>query len=84
MYNLPLPNLRATLLVASAQLSLTADASELTASESLSVLYCTVPYIAACVDVSRTVFLDRSYSLPDLKAHAPLAFGTNGQIMRSS
>ena len=26
------------------------------------VLYCAVPYIAACVDVSRTVFRDRSYS----------------------
>ena len=24
------------------------------------ILYCTVPYIAACVDASRTVFWDRS------------------------
>ena len=52
MYNLSLPKLRATLLVG--PLSLT-NAGWLTFP-----LCCAVPYMAACVDISRTVFWDRS------------------------
>ena len=53
MYNLSLPNLCATLLV---------DPTALLESvlANVSTLYCVVSYIVACVDVSRTVFWDRS------------------------
>ena len=55
MYNLSLPNLCATLLVAPLSLKSTDEIPH--------ALYCVVPYIAACVDVSRTVFQDRSGNL---------------------
>ena len=45
---------------------LLANAPTTTATVALTValaLYCVVPYIAACVDISRTVFRDHSQSL---------------------
>ena len=54
MYNLSLPKLCATLLV-----DPTTAAGESTGECTLTTdfaLYCAVPYIAACVDVSRTCF----------------------------
>ena len=60
MYNLSLPKLCATLLLGAYRGVLTKN--------DCSTLYCAVPYIVACVDVSRTVFRDRSSSSfsPDL------------------
>ena len=55
MYNLSLLKLCATLLVDPLLLVLVLECDWLTVA-----LYCAVPYIAACVDVSRTVFRDRS------------------------
>ena len=52
MYNLSLPELCAALLV---------DPLSLSHAVILTSLYCAVPYILACVDVSRTIFRDRSF-----------------------
>ena len=66
MYNLPLPKLCATLLVDPTalleSLLMTDWPIDWLLTDWLTdfVLYCAVPYIAACVDVSRTVFRDRS------------------------
>ena len=57
MYNLSLPKLCATLLVGPLSL---ADSEALPRVTDFA-LYCVVPYMAACVDVSRMVFRDRSY-----------------------
>ena len=62
MYNLSLPKLCATLLVGSLLRAPVLECDWLANWLRLTLfsLYCTVPYIAACVDVSRTVFRDRS------------------------
>ena len=53
MYNLSLPNLSATLLP---DVYRSSPNYQLT----LHALYCAVPFIATCVDVTRTVFRDCS------------------------
>ena len=53
MYNLSLPDLCATLLGAPLLLESTGGITL--------ALYCAVPYMAACVVVSGTVFWDRSF-----------------------
>ena len=58
MYNLLLPKLCATLLVGPTALLESVLVSVLSLTDL--ALYCAVPYIVACVDVSRTVFRDRS------------------------
>ena len=58
MYKLLLPMLCATLLVDPTALLESLLANALWTTDF--ALYCAVPYIAACVDVSRTVFRDRS------------------------
>ena len=58
MYNLPLPKLCPTLLVAS-QLSWS-NAQVQMQNANVPALYCVMPYIAACVDVSGTVLLGHS------------------------
>ena len=52
MYNLSLPNLSATLLL---DVYRSSPNYQLT----LCTLYCAVPFIATCVDITRTVFRDR-------------------------
>ena len=68
MYNLWLPNLCATLLVAPLSL---ASACEMSATAP--ALYCAVPYIAACVDVRGTVLLGpfnlRTVKIGHCKSH---------------
>ena len=54
MYNLSLPKLCATLLV---DLLCLQGRAGMLLTDSRTVLYCAVPYIIACVDVSRTVSL---------------------------
>ena len=61
MYNLSLPNLCATLLVS--LLCLRVYWRLLCYKMSVSTLYCAVPYIATCVDVSGRYFRDHSNAL---------------------
>ena len=61
MYNLPLPMLMCYMLKPYT-LRLPTHWSAVLGSTDLA-LYCAVPYMAACVDASRTVFWDRSWVL---------------------
>ena len=63
MYNLSLPKLCATLLAGLLSKSSTSrlTATDRVTSQSDLALYCAVLYIVACVDVSGTVFRDRSW-----------------------
>ena len=72
MYNLSLPNLRATLQACLNRLCWVVAPDCMLVTERVllrvcvrPVLYCTVSYIAACVDASGTVFWDRPRD-PDL------------------
>ena len=65
MYNLSLPKLCANLLAGLLSLSSTSrlPVTDGVTSQSDFALYCAVLYMVACVDVSRTVFRDRSLRL---------------------